>query len=385
MRILIVPLPVLAPTQGSQGRVRKLIEGFKSAGFEVATCAALDDNFKKDKDVFNYFLDVPIPMGLPNKLGRNLFQVATKLGVTQRKAVHSFEEILFLTGALSASYFEKNIACVRAAIQAYEPDVVYSEFNLGTIVAAHLEHVKVITNYSYPVQPGFACSPHLSQGVNKVLRALGMPEIYSALELFDLADYKVVPSSKALEPIQEENVVFTGPFLKEMKGYRSEGKRHKILAYMGAGTISAKRLERELRKAFYKSDYEVYIVGKGLEKQVDQNIHTAEYFNFQELLPTAAVMIHHGGQNSVMDGLRFAVPQLIYPGKVFERKYNAQSVQQVGAGLACSEKTFDANQIRVNVEELVGQAMYSEKSQIVWEEIAALGGMNRVIALIKQL
>jgi len=132
MRILIVPLPALAATNGSQSRVSQLIKGFSKEGFEVATCAAMD---------------------------KNLFQIANRLGVTKKKAVQSYEEVLFLTGAISEKYFEKNIQCVREAILQYKPDCVYSEFNLGTIVAAKLEGVKCVTNYSFPVQAQYAASP----------------------------------------------------------------------------------------------------------------------------------------------------------------------------------------------------------------------------------
>lgn len=385
MRVLIVPLPALAPTNGSQGRVKQLIKGFQSEGFEVATCAALDYNFKKQVDVSNYFLEVPIPMGLPKWIGTHLFQIASGLGIISRRTVNSFEEILFLTGALSEHYFARNIECVRAAIQQYRPDVVYSEFNLGTIVAGKLEQVKVLTNYSYPVQPTYACTPHLAKGVNKVLERLGMPKVNSALELFDLADYKIIPSSYRLEPIEGENVIFTGPFLQDTKKICKATKRNKIVAYMGTGTISAKRLLQELRQAFYKSEYEVYIVGKGLEEKIDINIHTAEHFDFSKLLPEAAVMIHHGGQNSIMDALRFSVPQIICPGKVFERKYNAQSIAKQGAGLVLEEKQFTGSHIKSLLEMIKMNAKYQINSEKLWEEIARLGGIHRVIQVVKQM
>lgn len=122
MRILIIPLPALAPTLGSQERVRQLIAGFREAGFEVATCAAEDLNFKKQDNIANYYLETPIPMGLPSWLGRNLFQLAAQTGMTARKTVHSFDEVLFLTGAINEGYFQRSVACIRQAIRSYQPD-----------------------------------------------------------------------------------------------------------------------------------------------------------------------------------------------------------------------------------------------------------------------
>ncbi len=384
MRILVVPLPALAQTNGSQGRVKQLIAGFKANGFEVATCAALDYNFKKQEDVPNYFLEVPIPLGLPSIMGRNFFHLATKLGVSERKTIHSFEEILFLTGALNESYFAKNIECVRMAIRAYQPDIVYSEFNLGSIVAGKLEKVKVVTNYSYPIQPSFSCTPCLAGGVNRVLNKLGLPKINSALELFDLADYKIVPSCYQLEPIEGENVIFTGSFLQDMQAIHDDHKRNKIIVYMGSGIVSGKKLLQLMKKAFYKSEYEVYVVGQGLKEEVNENIHTAERFDFTKLLPTAVVMIHHGGQNSVMDALRFSVPQLIYPGKMFERRYNAQSIMREGAGIMLKKENFTSQGIIEGVKQLTNYLTYRERSKMLWSEVVKLGGMNKVVDLFNK-
>lgn len=58
------------------------------------------------------------------------------------------------------------------------------------------------------------------------------------------------------------------------------------------------------------------------------------------------MFINHVGQNSVVQGLQYGVPQLIVPGKVFERKCNAKSVSDKGAAIVISEKEFTASEIR---------------------------------------
>lgn len=384
MRILMVPLPALAPTQGSQGRVKQLIAGFRAAGFEVATCAAEDLNFKKQEDIENYFLEVPIPMGLPSWLGKNLFQLASKTGITARKTVHSFDEVLFLTGAINKGYFERSVACIQQAIRSYKPDLVYGEFNLSAIIAAKLEGVRVFTDYSYPVQPTYASMPKLAKGVNKAIEKWGMPKVHSVLEIFKWADYRIVPSCYELEPIDDEKVLFTGPFGVQQEQETRQIRRNKILAYMGVGTISNKQLVHELRQAFMGTDYEVYIVGKGVKEQVDKNIHCAPFMNFNELLPKTAVFIHHGGQNSMMDALRYGVPQLICPGKIFERKYNASSIIKQGAGIVLDETDFHSKQIKEAVTKLIAQECYMQDSRRLWHEIKKLGGVASIVKLIQE-
>ena len=65
MKILIVPMAAPAETHGPSGRCRTLAEEFKKADTEVATCMAEDLNYSVIKGVPNYFLDVPLPLGLP--------------------------------------------------------------------------------------------------------------------------------------------------------------------------------------------------------------------------------------------------------------------------------------------------------------------------------
>lgn len=85
---------------------------------------------------------------------------------------------------------------------------------------------------------------------------------------------------------------------------------------MGNGTISQKKMVKEISAAFKNSGFSVYIAGRGLKRQHFDNIQTAPYFDFQKLLSQSALYINHGGQNSVIDGLINGVPQLNCAGKV---------------------------------------------------------------------
>ena len=90
MRILMIPLPAIAKTEGSNKRVGELCDGFLKHGFEVATCAALDNNFKVIDNVKNYYLDVPSPAGLPMFLGKRMLDIAEKSGIKSKKKYWKF-------------------------------------------------------------------------------------------------------------------------------------------------------------------------------------------------------------------------------------------------------------------------------------------------------
>lgn len=381
MKILIIPMAAMAETAGPFSRVEALTRAFLERGFEVALCAADDGNSRRIEGVHRYPLSTPVPMGLPGWLGRRLFPVAERLGVVGRKTIHSFEEVLHLTGAIAYPYLKTSIEEVRSAIREFQPDLVYSEFNLSAIMAAHAEERPVLASYSYPAQPAYAASPQFAGGVNRVLQELNQPPVKSALELFLRTDCRIIPSSPELEPIPGEHNLFVGP-LKPAPAPSPSERRRVVLVYTGNGTVSKSRLRKVITQAFHSSDFDVYVAGIQSPAET-ANIHFAQRFNFSELLPHTAVYINHGGQNSMMDGFLYGVPQLVCPGRVFERQYNAESVVRNGAGLAPGLSDFRDDVIRDSVQRLNADCRFREHAESLGRSLAALGGAQTVADYIE--
>ena len=97
-KILIVPMAAMAETAGPSSRCKQLVEGLMTVGIDVATCRAEDVNYKSVEGVKNYFLDIPMPMGLPKPIAVRTFPIAQKLGITSKKTVNSFDQVLQFTG-----------------------------------------------------------------------------------------------------------------------------------------------------------------------------------------------------------------------------------------------------------------------------------------------
>ena len=81
MKVLISSMSAMAETAGPSGRAGLLAEHLKDAGIEVATCIAEDVNYKPIEDVKNYYLEVPMPLGLPKAIATKTFPIAQKLGI----------------------------------------------------------------------------------------------------------------------------------------------------------------------------------------------------------------------------------------------------------------------------------------------------------------
>ena len=383
MRALLVPMSAMAETSGPSSRCRLLAEGFRDANIETATCMAKDVNYSTIDGIYNYHLDTPMPFGLPEVIASRSFPVAQKLGITSKKTVNSFDEVLWFTGNLNHRYLKKSVESVRKAIHDFRPDALYSEFNISAIIASRIEQIPLYTTVSYPTQHEYAHRSDLAKGINMLLAEFGLPKIESALQLFDWADKSFCPSIRKLEPINKSNVYYCGT-LKSKSMNESSLTRDKILVYMGSGTISPKKMINVISNAFSGSRYRVYIASAALKETTMDNIHIARRWDFDVMLDEAVLFINHGGQNSIVDGLLHKVPQIMVPGKVFERKYNALSVADNKAGISVPFKSFNPAYVRNTAEQVIASGEMSANAAVLGRELTNAGGINvitREIAL----
>ena len=374
-RFLLIPMAAMAETAGSFSRVRLLALSLRERGIEVATCCAHDPNYREIAGIANYPLDVPSPLGLPGWYARRVFPIAQKLGITAAKEVHSFEEVLFLTGNTNYRYLRRSVEQIREAIRQYRPTVVYSEFNLSAYIAARAEGVTLYSTASVPTEASFATSPQFAKGVNRLLSELHLPAVRSALDLFTWADKRFVPSCPSLEAFGDKPYIYCGALRRVSY---TAAQRDAVVVYMGNGTISPKKMVSEVSEAFRQSDLQVYIAGSTLPTTDNGNIHTAPRFDFSQLLPRAAMMIHHGGQNSMIDALLYGVPQIICPGRVFERKYNAEQLARNGAGLVLPFAQFRADEISRLSEQIQSHPAFAEQAERLRQELTSYPGLEGI-------
>jgi len=63
-----------------------------------------------------------------------------------------------------------------------------------------------------------------------------------------------------------------------------------------------------------------------------ENVEFHPYLPADAILPFCDWTICHGGQNTIIQSLLHGVPLLVFPGPIFERRFNARKVQENGAG-----------------------------------------------------
>ena len=130
---------------------------------------------------------------------------------------------------------------------------------------------------------------------------------------------------------------------------------------------------------------DVYVAGvpEAVYAAADHKVHCAPRLNFAELLPRTRVMVHHGGQNSMMDALAYEVPQVVVPGRVFERQFNAEAVERTHCGL--SVRAPKPALIAEAALRLVNEVALSGGLTKLRDELSELGGTERIVSEVEEI
>lgn len=367
---------------GPWSRAQRVARAFRDGGHEV-TLAWGDDGNCADPIAPTLEIPVPSPLGLPGVIARHTFPLASRLGLMGRKPVRSFEEVLWLTGALDERYTRAAVDTLRAHMRASRPDVVYSEFSLAAVIAARAEGIPCVGSGSQPTTAAYASHPRKSAGIRRLLRERGMPAPASSLTVLEGMRRRFIPSCPTLEPRVGERAVYCG-FLDEPPALTGR-PRDCALVYLGAGSVPAGvavRAGRELAEAL---GCDLYVAGvpEALHAVGDHEVACAPRFDVSELLPRARVFVHHGGQNSMMDALSYAVPQVIVPGRVFERQFNAEAVESARCGLTV--RAPKPALIARAARRLVDEPALTSGIRGLREELSSLGGAERIVREVEEL
>ena len=367
---------------GPWSRAQRVARAFQDAGHE-AVLAWGDDGNCANPIAPTLEIPVPSPLGLPEAIARHTFPLASRLGLMGRKPVHSFEEVLWLTGALDERYTSAAVDALRAHMRTARPNVVYSEFSLAAVIAARAEGIPCVGSASQPTTASYASNPRKSAGIRRLLREMGMPAPASSLTIFEGMRRRFIPSCPTLEPRAGERAVYCG-FLGESPAL-TPTPRDCVLVYLGAGSVTAGVALRAGRELAEVLGCDVYVAGvpEAIYASRGHTVTCAPRFNFSELLPCARVFVHHGGQNSMMDALSYEVPQLIVPGRVFERQFNAEAVENARCGLT-ARKPKPALIARA-ARALLDEPALTSGIRGLREELSSLGGAARIVREVEKL
>ena len=109
--------------------------------------------------------------------------------------------------------------------------------------------------------------------------------------------------------------------------------------------------------------------------QAPKNFTVAAHFPQLELLPHMDVFVMHGGMNSTMEALYFAVPTVVLP-QMPEQAATARRMQSLGLGVSFFDSSVTAAQLREAVELVDRNAAMKENITAMQKAVRTAGGFR---------
>jgi UDP:flavonoid glycosyltransferase YjiC (YdhE family) len=395
MRLLI---PVFSPPTGTWGGLTRAIavaEAATAAGHAVAFCAAgyLEEALRK-----HGYRVYPTPettmFGLPKPISRVIERRSQHASppVKPGTSVGSIWLVLLATGLASVRHTRRLVEAEIAAVRDFRADRLFTDLDLGAYLAAAITGLPLAATYAQIATHGSGTLPwRLAQRtINKVLQSYGKTPMTPDELCFNRSVLKIIPSIPELDDADADraDVCYVGRLLGPIHAARTpgfqlaQGKRYAFV-YTGTGSVSLGTVQKILPQVFTEdSELDCVVGGQSIERPFRiGGVAFYPYVPADEVLPRCAWTICHGGQNTIIQSLYHDVPLLIFPGAIFERRYNALKVAQAGAGLMGEVDEFTVEWLRAALEH---QADCANRAATLGERIRSYGGAAAAVEAISR-
>ena len=208
--------------------------------------------------------------------------------------------------------------------------------------------------------------------------------------LWNAADRVLVATDSALDPAARgklpANVRYTGVVHTPMKA--STPEKEKPLVLVSLSTIFFERQEATLQAILDALEglpiRGIVITGAvpPAALRIPANVEAHDYLPHDEIMPSASLIVGHGGHSTTMRALAHGVPLLILPmHRILDQVMVGKAVAAAGAGRVLP-KTASAEEIRNAVQSLLQDASYRRVAEVTG---ARLRSRNGAIAAADEL
>jgi UDP:flavonoid glycosyltransferase YjiC (YdhE family) len=394
MKLLI---PVFSPPTGTWGgltRVIAIADAARRAGHSAAFCAAgytADTLCRKGYRVY----DIPegTMLGLPKPLSDRLVKRSAHASppVPPGRSVGSIWLVLAGMGYARSGYLRTLVKAHLDAVDDFQPDALFTDLDPGAFLMARITGLPIAANFQSIATSGTGSAAWnwMRRASGKVLRAYGKEAITPDELFFGERVLKIVPSIPQLDDADPDrpDVCYVGSLLGDFVPARAAdfspepGQRY-VFTYVGTGSVTLDTLQEVLPRVFPAGGARTCVVGaQGIaQPEWIENVLFVPFVSADAVLPFCDWTICHGGQNTIMHSLRHGVPLLIFPGAIFERRYNAEKIVGAGAGYMGEKPDFNVAWIQ---ERMAMQETCAAAARQLGDAINGCGGADAAIAAIE--
>lgn len=358
MRLLI---PVFSPPVGTWGgltRVIAIAEAATAAGHDVAFCASGQLAVQLGRRAYPVFPTPPTTLfGLPPALSGVLERRSSSLSVPARsgREVGNIWMVLLAAGLARGGYLRRLVEAERDAAVAFGANALFTDLDLGAYLLSRVLDLPVTAAYADVATRGIGSWQYrlMDRAVASALRALGRPACPLNEVVFGPEVLKIIPSIPELDGTdpQRDDVRYVGHLIGDIRpedgapAFVPDPARRHVYVYTGTGSVSLDRVRRVLAElSAYRPDLS-FVVGSSAIRRAERmgRVHLVPYVDPSVLLPHTEWTICHAGQNTIIESLLHGVPLLLFPGPIFERRFNARMVARAEAGLLGEREEFTSS------------------------------------------
>ena len=367
MRILIIVFsPSVGSIWGSLTRTIALASHFKKKGDAVAFCASgfVCDTLEK-KGFKIYEMPETGVLGLPKFISDRFFKNSQNRTAPagEGKSFGSIWLLYFFLGLARKKYLLNLVREELNSVADFKPNIILTEMDPGAYLAAYITRIPLVMTYANIMLFGINSFfwKKVKSAMNYVLGKFNIKDNLNPEDVaFNEKVLKLIPSIPALDTTDpnRRDVCYVGNLLEPLFEIKNrfvpdQGKKY-IFCYFGTGSIPLKRVIQVLPLALKDLDDTIcYVAAQSIDQEFSiNNVRFVNYIQAYEILPYCKLTICHGGLNTITQSLEFGVPLLIFPGPIFERRFNAERIRSQGVGYLGEISDFNPEWIKERSENI---------------------------------
>ncbi|HWR17423.1 MAG TPA: nucleotide disphospho-sugar-binding domain-containing protein [Terriglobales bacterium] len=121
-----------------------------------------------------------------------------------------------------------------------------------------------------------------------------------------------------------------------------------------------------------------------LPPNLPSNIRQFGYLPFSEVLPRAALLVHHGGIGTIAQAIKAGIPHLVVPNG-HDQFDNGWRIEQLGLGVSIHGTRYKAEKVKAALRKLLHDEALRKRCREYADRIDSEASLNRACDLVEQL
>lgn len=316
-------------------------------------------------------------------------------------SISSLCDVIRFKGLISKEYVQNTFKEEMTLVQNFKPDLIFGEFETVMPIVAKKMDIPYFCTGGTPGKTDFCyfgfsnkADEIYAEYYNELLKTLNLKTIKNICELNqDYNSNKIfVPSIPELEDLKDSSkYIFLGSIIPKnfiKSNFNFEKKRPLIYVYLSAGAITPDIYQKIILDTFLGSEFDVIVTAGGnprFKGSINSNTGNVHFMNMvpsDKVLKIANIAIHHGGQNTTVQCIENEVPAIIFPGKHFERYFNAEKASEIGCALNPGIYNFNKEFLLKTCTKIIKDNTFKQNLKIYSDKIKSLGGAAKAADFI---